>query len=118
MNASASRRLRRRSRMVCTSCRRSSSNSSPRALQLQRWPGAQFVHKQTLTALSQQLRARKISSVELTRHYLDRIEGVGKALNAFITVDRDKSLAQAASADARIGRGEAAPLTGIPIAHK
>jgi aspartyl-tRNA(Asn)/glutamyl-tRNA(Gln) amidotransferase subunit A len=76
------------------------------------------VHKLTLAALSQQLRAGKISSAELTRHFLDRIEGVGKPLNAFITVDREKSLAQARAADARIAKGEAAGLTGIPVAHK
>src|SRR5262245_48040059 len=76
------------------------------------------MHGQSLASLSQLLRARKISSVELTRHFLDRIEGVGKGLNAFITVDREKSLAQAKDADARIAKGEAAPLTGIPIAHK
>jgi aspartyl-tRNA(Asn)/glutamyl-tRNA(Gln) amidotransferase subunit A len=64
------------------------------------------------------LRAKEVSSVELTRHFLDRIEGVGKGLNAFITVDREKSLAQAAAADARIAGGGAAPLTGIPVAHK
>ena len=76
------------------------------------------MHKSSLASLSAQLHAREISSVELTRHYLDRIEGAGKPLNAFITTDREKSLAQAQAADARIARGEAAPLTGIPVAHK
>ena len=76
------------------------------------------MHKETLAALSKKLRAKEISSVELTSHFLDRIEGVGKPLNAFITVDRGKSLAQAGAADARIAKGDAAPLTGIPVAHK
>jgi aspartyl-tRNA(Asn)/glutamyl-tRNA(Gln) amidotransferase subunit A len=76
------------------------------------------VHRATLKELGARLARREVSSAELTRHFLDRIEGVGRALNAFITVDRDKSLAQARDADARIARGAAAPLTGIPIAHK
>src|SRR5205807_8368933 len=38
--------------------------------------------------------------------------------NAFITIDEEKSLAQARAADARLARGEGGPLTGIPIAHK
>jgi aspartyl-tRNA(Asn)/glutamyl-tRNA(Gln) amidotransferase subunit A len=76
------------------------------------------VHRATLKELGVRLARREVSSVELTRHFLDRIEGVGSHLNAFITVDRDKSLAQASQADARIARGELAPLTGIPIAHK
>jgi len=76
------------------------------------------VHRATLKELSARLAARSVSSVELTRHFLDRVEGVGKQLNAFITIDREKSLAQAKAADARIASGEAAPLTGIPVAHK
>jgi aspartyl-tRNA(Asn)/glutamyl-tRNA(Gln) amidotransferase subunit A len=71
----------------------------------------------SLKELSAALAAKKISSAELTRGFLERIGRFG-SLNAFITVDADKSLAQAAAADARIARGEAAPLTGIPIAHK
>jgi aspartyl-tRNA(Asn)/glutamyl-tRNA(Gln) amidotransferase subunit A len=75
------------------------------------------VHSASLKSLSAQLAARKVSSVELTRHFLDRIARAA-SLNAFITVDPEKSLAQAARADERIARGEGAPLTGIPVAHK
>jgi len=72
----------------------------------------------SLTELAAALAARKVSSVELTRGFLDRIERLQPTLNAFITVDPDRSLAQARAADARIERGEAGPLTGIPVAHK
>src|SRR5690349_612978 len=54
----------------------------------------------------------------MTGYFLERISRLGKPLNAFITIDEEKSLAQAKAADARIARGEAAPLTGIPVAHK
>ena len=72
----------------------------------------------SLKQLSTDLAAKKISSVELTRAYLDRIEANNAAINAFITVDPDASLAQARAADERIARAEAQPLTGIPVAHK
>jgi aspartyl-tRNA(Asn)/glutamyl-tRNA(Gln) amidotransferase subunit A len=76
------------------------------------------VHNATLRELAGKLAAREVSSVEVTRYFLDRIAGANARLNAFITVDEVKSLAQARAADERIARGEAAPLTGIPIAHK
>jgi aspartyl-tRNA(Asn)/glutamyl-tRNA(Gln) amidotransferase subunit A len=72
----------------------------------------------TVTELSAALAARKVSSVELTRLFLDRIKGLNGQLNAFITLDEKHSLAQALVADERRSRGEAGPLTGIPIAHK
>ena len=76
----------------------------------------------TLLEMSRALAAKQISSVELTRACLDRIERHGGELNAFISVDRSLALAGAERADARrAGRGnagEAGPLTGIPIAHK
>ena len=66
--------------------------------------------------------AGKVSSVELTRLFLDRIKEQNGRLNAFITVDEGRSLAQARVADQRrSGKGNAGgagPLTGIPIAHK
>jgi aspartyl-tRNA(Asn)/glutamyl-tRNA(Gln) amidotransferase subunit A len=75
------------------------------------------VHNSTLAKLSGELGAKRVSAVEVARYYLDRIASA-KALNAFITVDEEKTLTLAKAADARIAKGDAAPLTGIPIAHK
>ena len=72
----------------------------------------------TLTELSVALRAKKVSAVELTRACLERIGRLNGALNAFITVDEDRALGEARAADARRARGDAAPFTGIPLAHK
>ena len=72
----------------------------------------------TLAELSAALAQRKVSSVELTGLFLDRIERLNARLNAFISVDREKSLAAAHEADRRLAAGDATPLTGVPIAHK
>ena len=72
----------------------------------------------TVAQLAADLRARKVSSVEVTATLLDRIEAAQETLNAFITVDREGALAQARAADAALVRGDAPPLTGVPIAHK
>ena len=76
------------------------------------------MHNASLKQLSLQLAAKKISSVELTRALLQRATTLGKSLNAFITLDEEKSLAQARAADQRIASGAIQPLTGIPVAHK
>ena len=72
----------------------------------------------SLKELSQALAAKKISSVELSTLFLDRIERMNPDINAFVTVDRDKTLAMARAADARIAAGTAGSLTGIPVAQK
>ncbi|MHB1093753.1 Asp-tRNA(Asn)/Glu-tRNA(Gln) amidotransferase subunit GatA [Thiobacillus sp.] len=72
----------------------------------------------SLSALAAQLAARRVSSQELARQYLDRIAALNPSINAFITVDAEKTLLEAASADALIAKGSAGPLTGVPIAHK
>ncbi|MGB4066280.1 MAG: Asp-tRNA(Asn)/Glu-tRNA(Gln) amidotransferase subunit GatA [Azonexus sp.] len=72
----------------------------------------------SLKELAQALAAKQISSVELSTLFLDRIERLNPTLNAFVTVDREKSLKMALAADARIAAGTAGPLTGIPIAQK
>jgi aspartyl-tRNA(Asn)/glutamyl-tRNA(Gln) amidotransferase subunit A len=71
----------------------------------------------TLKQLALDLAHKRISSVELTQLHLDRVARHA-ALNAFITVDRERSLAQAELADRQIAAGNAQPLTGIPVAHK
>jgi aspartyl-tRNA(Asn)/glutamyl-tRNA(Gln) amidotransferase subunit A len=74
------------------------------------------MHTKSLKELSALLQARDISATELARLFLDRI---GRSdLNAFIHVDEELTLRQAAAADQRIARNETTPLTGIPIAHK
>jgi aspartyl-tRNA(Asn)/glutamyl-tRNA(Gln) amidotransferase subunit A len=72
----------------------------------------------TLLELSGLLAAKKLSSVELTRACLERIGRLNAELNAFISFDEDKALAAARRADERRSKGDAAALTGIPIAHK
>jgi aspartyl-tRNA(Asn)/glutamyl-tRNA(Gln) amidotransferase subunit A len=71
-----------------------------------------------VSVLRRTLDGKGISSVELASLFLDRIEALNPGLNAFITVDRERSLAEARAADERIARNEAGPLTGIPLAHK
>jgi aspartyl-tRNA(Asn)/glutamyl-tRNA(Gln) amidotransferase subunit A len=76
------------------------------------------MHSRTLTELAKDLAARRVSATELVRHFLARVERFDGELNAFVTVTADQALAQAAAADQRLARGDATPLTGIPIAHK
>jgi aspartyl-tRNA(Asn)/glutamyl-tRNA(Gln) amidotransferase subunit A len=72
----------------------------------------------SLKELSTALAQKKLSSVELARLFLARMADANGRLNAFITIDEERTLDQARAADARIARGEAQALTGIPIAHK
>jgi len=70
-----------------------------------------------LVAARDALRARRISSTELTTAYLERIAATAE-LNAYITVTADKALAMAKAADARLAAGEGRALEGLPIAIK
>jgi len=75
-------------------------------------------HRSTLIQLAAGLRARRFSSVELVRAFLERIEASQKALNAFISVTREEALEAARAADRALGAGTGGALTGVPIAHK
>ncbi len=77
-------------------------------------------YRLTLHEARDLVRARKISSVELTRAVLDRIDAVDVKLHAYLTVLRERALAQAELADKKIASGEVAnqPLLGIPISVK
>jgi aspartyl-tRNA(Asn)/glutamyl-tRNA(Gln) amidotransferase subunit A len=72
----------------------------------------------TLGELGARLAKRELSSVDLTRACLARIARLDGQLNAFITVDEERALADARRADEHLARGEGGPLTGIPVAHK
>jgi aspartyl-tRNA(Asn)/glutamyl-tRNA(Gln) amidotransferase subunit A len=71
----------------------------------------------SVAELARALAAREVSAVELARMFLGRMDS-RRDLNAFLDVRPDVTLAQAGAADQRRARGEATPLTGVPIAHK
>ncbi len=75
------------------------------------------MHTHDISQLSQALADKKISSLELTTLFLDRIDA-HKTLNAFVALDRDVALTQARAADERRAKGEANALLGVPLAHK
>ncbi|MEO5366735.1 MAG: Asp-tRNA(Asn)/Glu-tRNA(Gln) amidotransferase subunit GatA [Magnetococcus sp. WYHC-3] len=64
------------------------------------------------------LRSRHISSRELTEAHLARIKQFEPTINAFVNTDFEGAMAAAEAADQRLAAGDAAPLTGIPLAHK
>ena len=72
----------------------------------------------SLTELIAGLRARRFSSAELVRTYLERIDQHQGALNAFISVTREQALKDAQAADRVLAAGGGGALTGVPIAHK
>ncbi len=74
------------------------------------------LHDLGVAELAAQLAARKVSSVEVTQHFLGRIQN--EQLGAFLATDAEVSLAQARAADARLAAGERTPLLGVPLAHK
>lgn len=76
-----------------------------------------MTHK-TIAELSNDLNAKKISSVELTQFFLDRIKKYDKQLNSFITVTEEYALNMAKKADEIRSQGKATALTGIPFAQK
>jgi aspartyl-tRNA(Asn)/glutamyl-tRNA(Gln) amidotransferase subunit A len=76
------------------------------------------LHLHTLAELRDGLRERRFSSVELTKHFLSRIERFDSEINAFITVTAERALRAAEDADRLLASRQAGPLTGIPIAHK
>ena len=72
----------------------------------------------TLKQAGDMLQSKQISATELAQEYLAAIEAGNPAINAYITLDKAATLAEAAAADARIAAGHATALTGVPIAYK
>jgi aspartyl-tRNA(Asn)/glutamyl-tRNA(Gln) amidotransferase subunit A len=76
------------------------------------------LHTLTIATAQKLLSQGKISSVELTQAFLDRVDLHEDRIGAFITLDKEGALVQAGSADEQIAAGNQAPFTGIPIALK
>ena len=76
------------------------------------------LHRLTLHAAAEGLRAGQFTSVQLTQALLDRIQAVDGRIGAYLTVTADLALEQAASADKRLAAGDNGPLLGLPIALK
>ena len=74
-------------------------------------------HKTPIALMAKALAAKEVSSTELTKYFLERIES-GKEWNAYLDVNTHLSLEQASAADALISAGKSSKLTGIPVAHK
>ena len=77
----------------------------------------QSLHDLSVLALSQALKDKQVSAVEVAAHFLERSRSHTN-LGAYIALDDAVTLAQARAADTRIAAGTAGALEGVPIAHK
>ncbi len=76
------------------------------------------LHELTIEEAHRRLKQKEISSFELTRAVLDRINAVEDSVDAFLTVSENTALEQARAADEKIARGHCESLAGIPLAVK
>ncbi len=76
------------------------------------------IYPETAAEIANALAKGQFSSVEITRHFLDRIANLDGRLNSFISVCPEHALRQATAADALRASDTAGPLTGVPYAHK
>jgi aspartyl-tRNA(Asn)/glutamyl-tRNA(Gln) amidotransferase subunit A len=72
----------------------------------------------TIAEARSKLRAKEFTSAELTQSYLTAIDAANPTLNAYVQVTHDKARKMAAGADARLMKGEAGALLGIPLGIK
>jgi len=72
----------------------------------------------TIREADRRLAKHEISSVELTKEHLKRIEAVEPKVHALLTVTAEDALKQAAEADKMRADGSASPLCGIPVIIK
>ena len=80
---------------------------------------AQDLAFRSATDLAELVRSGEISSVELTRHFIERIERLDGDINAVVVRTFDRALQDAAAADAALARGDATgPLHGLPLTIK
>lgn len=72
----------------------------------------------SIASIAADVRARKVSAVEVTKHFLERVNTLDKKLNSFVTVN-SKALDEAKALDEQIAKGQnPGALAGVPIAVK
>ena len=76
------------------------------------------IYNKSVIELSKLLNKKKVSSLEMTDYFINRIKSFDSKLNSFITIDEDHARKQAKIADELIANNNNNLLTGIPIAHK
>jgi len=80
------------------------------------------IHDLTACELAAAIRGRELSPVEITAHYLDRIDALNADVGAFYTVTAEAARDQAAAAEKALATaadpGSLPPLTGVPIPIK
>jgi len=76
------------------------------------------MHNKSVAELSRELESGRISSVELTQQFLDRLKQEDGKYNSFITISEEQALAEAKAADEMRAAGKATVWTGVPFAHK
>ena len=74
------------------------------------------LHDLSVAQLAQDLRAKKMSAVEVAEHFLARCQA--DTLGSFLSMDPQVTLDQARLAQAQLAQGTAGPLAGVPMAHK
>ncbi len=76
------------------------------------------LHELSIEKAGELLRNKEISSQELTRAVIDRIEATDDKIGAYVTVAKDSAMESAKAADKAIAEGRVSPLTGIPLSIK
>jgi len=77
------------------------------------------LHHLTIAEAGRLFRSRKLSPIELTRAYLDRIEAIDGSLHSYLTVTADRALAEARTAETELMAGnDRGPMHGIPYGLK
>lgn len=77
------------------------------------------LHDYSITEAGAMLREGKVTSIELTKHSLDRIAALDSAIDSFILVTGERALSDAETADADFAKGiDKGPMQGIPYALK
>ncbi|MBO1530010.1 Asp-tRNA(Asn)/Glu-tRNA(Gln) amidotransferase subunit GatA [Psychrobacter sp. F1192] len=76
------------------------------------------IHHLSIQQLITGLQNKQFSSLELTEHFIKRIDALDSKINSFITHTSETALAQAQAADEMRAQGDKRPLLGVPMAHK